>query len=219
MESLIKNSKIVTSLENKKVFAVIRAKSLSKALDISNALIDGGIKVIELCMNCDYDAAEAIKVLSGTSGITVAAGSVVTAEQANRALDAGATFIASPVLENRIIKQCKWRKVPVIMGASTPTEIYNAWKLGVDIIKVYPAEPLGGPLYIRNILTPMPFLRLMPTGGVNIDNFIEYLEAGAAAVGLGHTFYGEESDLKVITKKAEIVAKQLDEYLKNQNKA
>lgn len=214
MESLIKNSKIISSLEDKKVFAIIRAESLSKAVDISNALIDGGIKVLELCMNCHYDASEAIKQLSGKNNITVAAGSVVTAVQANKAIDAGASFIASPVLENRIIRLCKGRKVPVIMGASTPTEIYNAWKLGVDLIKVFPAQPLGGPYYIKNVLTPMPFLRLMPTGGVNIENFIDYLDSGAAAVGLGHTFYGEENDLKVITKKAEIVTEKLNEYLK-----
>lgn len=215
MESLIKNSKMVDSLEKQKVFAVVRTDNLDKALNISKALIDGGIKVIELCMNCYFDASKAIEQLSDTNGITLAAGSVVTADQAHKALDAGAAFIASPVLENRIIKLCKWRKVPVIMGASTPTEIYNAWKLGVDIIKVFPAEPLGGPSYIKNILTPMPFLKLMPTGGVNIENFIEYLEAGACAVGIGNTFYGEETDFKVITKKAEIVTEKLNDFLKN----
>jgi len=209
-ESLI-NDKIYNNIEYKKIFAVVRTDCAEKAVNISKALIAGGIKVIELTMGFD-GIFEAITEITKIPDVTVAAGSVLTAYQAEYAMRAGAKIIVSPVTEMRLIKLCKSNKMTIITGASTPNEAYNAWKLGVNIIKIFPVKALGGPTYIKDILTPMPFLHLMPTGGVNLNNFTEYLEAGACAVGIGHAFYKGKS-MEEITENAKLASQKLIQYL------
>jgi len=213
-ESIIKQSKIATEMEKNKIFAVVRTDNAQKAIDISKALIDGGINLIEITMGYD-DAVTAIKKLSENTDISVAAGSVITADQAEKAINSGAKLIVSPILEMRLIKLCRAKKIPIITGAATPTEAYEAWKLGVSIIKVFPAKALGGPRYIKDILTPMPFLHLMPAGGVNFDNFTDYLDAGAVAVGMGNAFYANETSYSAINKNAITVINKLNNYIKN----
>lgn len=213
MNEVLINNKIYQNIEYKKIFAVVRAKSTQKAISISKALIDGGIRVIEITMGFD-GVFDAIEEISKVSDVTVAAGSVITSYQANNAIDAGAKFIVSPVTEMKLIKLCKGKKTPIITGAATPNEAYNAWKLGVNIIKIFPAAALGGPSYIKDILTPMPFLHLMPTGGVNLNNFTDYLAAGACAVGVGNAFY-EGKTIMEITTNAKIATEKLKKYLEN----
>lgn len=213
-ESIIKKSKIVDAMENNKIFAVVRTDNAQKSIDISKALIDGGINIIEITMGYE-DASYAIQELSKNKDVSIAAGSVITAEQAENAINAGAKLIVSPILEMRLIKLCRAKRIPIVTGAATPTEAYEAWKLGVNIIKIFPATALGGPGYIKDILTPMPFLHLMPTGGVNFENFTDYLEAGAVAVGMGNAFYADETDFTSITKKAEAAMNKLNIYLEN----
>lgn len=205
-------SKILKNIENTKIFAVVRTNNAQKAIDLSKALIDGGLKIIEVTMSYT-DAPVAIQEISKIEGISVAAGSVVTGLQAESAIEAGAELIVSPVAEMSLIKLCKSRKIHIITGAATPTEAYNAWKLGVNMIKVFPAHVLGGPEYIKDILTPMPFLSLTPTGGVTLDNFTKYLDAGATAVGMGKAFYEGETSLFEITKKAKIAIQKLEDYV------
>jgi 2-dehydro-3-deoxyphosphogluconate aldolase/(4S)-4-hydroxy-2-oxoglutarate aldolase len=213
-ESIIKKSKILDAMEKNKIFAVVRTDNAQKSIDISKALIDGGINIIEITMGYE-DASYAIQELSKNNGVSIAAGSVITAEQAEQALEAGAKLIVSPILEMRLVKLCRARKVPIVIAAATPTEAYEAWKLGVNVIKIFPAKALGGPNYIKDILTPMPFLRLMPTGGVDFDNFTDYLRAGAVAVGMGNAFYADETDFSSITKKAKTAMTKLNNYLEN----
>jgi 2-dehydro-3-deoxyphosphogluconate aldolase/(4S)-4-hydroxy-2-oxoglutarate aldolase len=213
-ESIIKKSKIADKMERDKIFAVVRTNNAQKSIDISKSLIDGGINIIEVTMGYE-DASVAIQELSKIENVTIAGGSVITAEQAEKAINAGAKFIVSPILEMRLIKLCRARKIPIIIGAATPTEAYEAWKLGVSIIKIFPAKALGGPNYIKDILTPMPFLHLMPTGGVDFDNFTDYLDAGAVAVGMGNAFYADETDFQSITKKAKNAIDKLNNYLEN----
>lgn len=211
-ETIAQNNKILETIRNEKIFAVVRTDNAQKAMDISKALIAGGIKIIEITMGCD-DVNQAIAEIAKIEGVSVAAGSVITAKQAEDAIKAGAKLIVSPVHEDRLIKLCKGRKIPVVCGAATPNEAYQAWKSGVSAVKIFPAKDLGGPEYIRDILTPMPFLNLLPTGGVNKDNFTDYLDAGAYAVGIGKTLYAYESSCEEITKNAQNVLKKLDEYL------
>jgi len=211
-ESIIKKSNIVDSMEKNKIFAVVRTNNAQKSIEISNALIEGGINIIEITMGYE-DASIAIQELSKNENVSIAAGSVITADQAEKAISAGAKLIVSPILEMRLIKLCRAKKIPIITAAATPTEAYEAWKLGVNIIKIFPAKALGGPNYIKDILTPMPFLHLMPTGGVDFDNFIDYLNAGAVAVGIGNAFYADETDFSLITKKAKNAMDKLNYYL------
>ena len=211
VENLIKSSKVFDIIEGNKIFPVIRAYNAKRAVDISKALIEGGLKAIEITFSFN-DAPLAIEEVSKIDKTIVAAGSIITAEQAAIAVEAGAKLIVSPILEMSIVKFCKGKKIPLIAGAATPTEAYEAWKIGVNIIKIFPAQALGGSKYIKNILTPMPFLHLMPAGGVNLDNFTDYLDAGAVAVGMGQTFYGDENDLATITQRAKIANEKLAKY-------
>lgn len=212
VDSFINKNKISNLMENNRIFAVVRTDSAEKTIAISNALIAGGIKVLEITMEHD-DSVEAIRELAKNKDIYITAGSVITADQAEKAINAGAKLIISPILEMRLIKLCRGRRVPIIIGAATPTEAYEAWKFGVNVVKIFPVKALGGADYVRDILTPMPFLKLVPTGGVDFDNFIDYLEAGAVAVGMGNAFYADETDYSNITKKAKDVVDKLNNYL------
>lgn len=211
-ENLV-NNKPYNNIECKKIFAVVRTHCAQRALSISNALIAGGVKVIELAMGFD-GIFDVISEITKNPEVTVAAGSVLTSYQANKSIEAGAKFIVSPVTELRLIKLCKGCKIPIITGAATPNEAYNAWKLGVNIIKIFPVKPLGGPSYIKDVLKPMPFLHLMPTGGVHLDNFTEYLDAGACAVGIGNAFYKDKTP-EEITTNAIFASQKLIEYTNN----
>lgn len=215
MDGVTRNkAKIIRNIEKNRIIGVVRTNNAQRAIDISKALIDGGIKIIEITMNY-ADAHAAIGEISKISEVSVAAGSVVTGAQADAAIKEGAELIVSPVAEMTLIKLCKGKAIPIITGAATPTEAYNAWKLGVNLIKVFPAKELGGPNYICDVLTPMPFLPLIPTGGIDLDNFIEYLKNGAIAVGIGKSFYADEESLSVITDKAKLAVKKLNDYLSN----
>lgn len=209
------NCQIIKSIKENKILAVVRTKSSKRAMDIANALIDGGIKVIEITMTCD-NAISIIEELSKNKDIFVAAGSVITADSANKAIDAGAKLIVSPVTEFSLLKTCKARGIPIAAGSATPNEAYVAWKKGFDIIKIFPAHALGGPHYIKDILAPMPFLKLMPTGGIDVENFVDYIESGADYVGIGSCFYKDEENLDIIREKAKIAVKKLEDYKKKQ---
>lgn len=210
--NIFKKSKIIKLIENNKIFAVVRTNDAQKALDISKALIEGGIKIIEITMSYP-EACEVIRELSQIEDVSIAAGSVITSQQGVQAIEAGADLLVSPITEVNLIKLCKWKGIPIATGAATPTEAYNAWKLDVGLIKIFPATSLGGPGYIRDVLTPMPFLQLMPTGGIDPDSCINYLKAGAIAVGIGNAFYANETEYKNISKKANIAVKKLEDYL------
>ena len=198
-------------LKQNKIIAIVRLNNAQEAIDISKAIIDGGIKIIEITIT-NPEATLAIKEISKIENILVAAGSIITVKQANEALDAGAKLLISPITEMGLIKLSKNTGIPLAAGAATPNEIYNAWKQGVDIIKVFPVKNLGGPDYIKNILSPLPFLELMPTGGINLDNFIDYLKAGAVTVGIGNQLYPEK-DFNLIRKNAEKIVQKLQENI------
>ncbi len=208
-----KNNEIIRQIRDKKILAVIRTDNHDKALNIAMALVDGGVTNIEITMGYDGDI-KVIEEVSKMNGVYVAAGSLITANQANCAIKAGAKLIVSPITEPGLIKICKGRKIPIITGAATPTEAYKAWKLGVNLIKLFPAKDLGGATYLKDVMTPMPFLNLLPTGGIEISDFISYLKAGAVAVGMGKSFYANEKNYLTITKKAELATEKVKTYIK-----
>jgi 2-dehydro-3-deoxyphosphogluconate aldolase/(4S)-4-hydroxy-2-oxoglutarate aldolase len=208
-------SKVLKTLEGNKVFAVVREKNPQKVIDISKAIIDGGIKTLEITTDC-ADSCGAISELSVIKNVIIGAGSIITSQQAQEGIQAGAKFLVTPVLEMSIVKFCKGRGIPLVTGASTANEAYSSWKVDNSIIKIFPAKAMGGPEYIRDILKAMPFLKLMPTSGIEIEDFLEYLKAGAVAVGIGKTLYYDAPDYKTITQRAAIVANKLEEYLQGQ---
>ncbi len=148
-----------------------------------------GFTTLEVTMNSE-GAANTISYLSEiyTDTLNIGAGTVLTLEDLDEALAAGAGFIVTPVINEEVIKMCVARKVPVFPGAYTPSEIYRAWKMGAAMVKVFPATRLG-PDFIKEVLAPMNFLKLVPTGGVSIDTLTDFFKAGAAGVGMGSTLF------------------------------
>lgn len=170
-----------------RIVAVIRLDDLSQAVRLSEVLIEGGITALEFTLS-NPDAIQALatvaKVLPTLESVQLGLGSVTNPDDVQRAVDAGASFIVSPHTNPAILKACQAHGVLGIPGALTPTEIMHAVDLGAPIVKVFPASTFG-PKYFKDILAPLPHLKLIPTGGVNLDNLQAYLKNGAVAVGVG----------------------------------
>ncbi|MCS6861316.1 MAG: bifunctional 4-hydroxy-2-oxoglutarate aldolase/2-dehydro-3-deoxy-phosphogluconate aldolase [Abditibacteriales bacterium] len=170
-----------------KLFAIIRTATALQAEQAAQACYAGGIRLIEITWTV-AGAAEALRATQRKlDDALIGAGSIVNVEMAKDALDAGAQFIVGPNTSAEVLALCRERDVFACAGAMTPTEIVHAYELGSDIVKVFPAGPLGGPAYIKAVREPLPFIPLMPTGGVNLDNMLDYLRVGAVALGIGGT--------------------------------
>lgn len=190
---------LIKKIAKQKIYPIIRCKEPQKTIDTANALIEGGIKILEINVE-NFSIYEAIHDISKHAA--VAAGGIITAQQANMALDAGAEVISSPIFQMNMVRISKDKAIPLIACTSTPNEAYNAWKTRVPLIKIFPAKALGGVLYIEDLLRPMPFLNIMPSGNITLEEVPEYIKAGAIAVGVGRDFY-ENSSLSDITAKAQ----------------
>lgn len=167
------------------VIAVVRIEDPDKLRAACEAMVSGGVIGIEITMSVP-DAIDVIRALAAEFGDSwlIGAGSVRDAETAARAADAGARYVVSPVFVQGVIDAAHRADVPACVGAYTPTEIHHASDCGADIVKVFPADFLGMK-YFKALLAPMPELKMMPTGGVTIENGGEWIEAGAVAVGVG----------------------------------
>ncbi len=176
-----------------KLVAIVRLDDLSIARELATALIDGGIRAIEFTLT-NMDAVSTIAEMRKLvdDSVAIGAGSVITAEQVWAVADAGAQFVVSPVWKREVNSACHEVDLPFMPGAFTPTEILQAWEWGASAVKVFPANHLGR-RYIKDVLAPLPHLRLMPTGGVNIDNMREFLENGAFALGVGSSLINNEA--------------------------
>jgi 2-dehydro-3-deoxyphosphogluconate aldolase/(4S)-4-hydroxy-2-oxoglutarate aldolase len=169
----------------KKVVAVVRLDNYNRAVDVARALAAGGVNVLEFTLT-GQGALEAVSATRQALGgaVCVGVGTVLSPEQAEAAIDAGAEFLVTPALRRQVIATCVKRQTLILCGGLTPTELLEAYEAGAELIKVFPAQ-LGGPKFIKDVLAPMPFLKLVPTGGVSPENAREYLAAGAVAVGIG----------------------------------
>jgi 2-dehydro-3-deoxyphosphogluconate aldolase / (4S)-4-hydroxy-2-oxoglutarate aldolase len=165
---------------------VIRADSAEVAERVTDALVSGGVRTIEITMTVP-DALAAIRSVASRFGadVLLGAGTVTDRTMALRALEAGAQFLVTPCVVADVIAAAHEHDVPVLPGAMTPTEIFSAWTQGGDIVKVFPASHVGGASYIKALKAPFPQIDLCPTGGVNLDTIAAFLDAGAAAVGVG----------------------------------
>lgn len=165
---------------------VVRAASAEEALAVVDAIRAGGIDVIELTMTVP-GAVEVIRELAQRYGddVLVGAGTVLDAETARACLLAGARFVVSPTVDAGMIACCRTYGIPVVPGALTPTEVVQAWRLGADIVKVFPCGAMGGASYIRALKAPLPQIPLMPTGGVSLATVSDFIQAGSTAVGVG----------------------------------
>jgi 2-dehydro-3-deoxyphosphogluconate aldolase / (4S)-4-hydroxy-2-oxoglutarate aldolase len=175
------------------IIPVIRASSADAAMRVIEALISGGLPVAEVTMTVP-NAIEAIAAASRRFGgdVLLAAGTVTDGATARRAIDAGAEMIVSPCLVKEVIEVARSNDIAVVSGALTPTEILAALMAGADLVKVFPANSVGGPAYLRALRGPFPDLELVPTGGVTLDNVGDFFRAGAAAVGVGGELVSRE---------------------------
>jgi 2-dehydro-3-deoxyphosphogluconate aldolase / (4S)-4-hydroxy-2-oxoglutarate aldolase len=176
---------ITAAIEQAGIVAIIRMKEPDKVRAVADAIAAGGARALEVTMTVPR-AVELIAELAPTmpSGLLLGAGTVVDAATAKRVIDAGAQFVVGPVFRREVIAACHELDVPVLPGCFTPTEILDAWDAGADIVKVFPATALG-PGFIKDVRAPLPQVKLMPTGGVTLDNAGEWIKAGAVAVGVG----------------------------------
>jgi len=168
-----------------KIVAVVRLDDYTRAVDVAQALVAGGITVLEFTLT-GKGATEAIAATRRALGeaACVGVGTVLKPEEAQAALDSGAQFVVTPAVRRAVIAACVKRNTPILCGGFTPTELLEAYEAGAELVKLFPAQ-LGGPRYIKDVLAPMPFLRIVPTGGVSAENARDYLAAGAVAVGIG----------------------------------
>lgn len=198
----------IESIYKNKIVAVIRAVEAKEAIEKAKAMHEGGIRVFEITVE-HKNVLPAIEEINNLENSVVMAGGVITAMSAQEAIEHGAKLIISPVFQLNLAKYCLGNKIPHIATVSTPNEAYNAWKSRIPIIKIFPAKPMGQSEYIEDILRPMPFLNLMPSGGISLEDFKTYLNAGAIAVGLGRCLY-KDASLKEITERAKFVLSKLD---------
>ncbi len=177
-------SDVLHRIKSEKVIALIRADSSASLLDCARALSAGGLTCIELTMTTPGAIELCAQVARELPGILLGLGTVLDADTARAGIAAGAKFIVTPALRPTVIATCRDAGVPVLSGALTPTEAYNAWELGADVIKIFPAE-FFGPAYIKSLKAPFPQLEFLPTGGVTPETVGEFLKAGAFATAAG----------------------------------
>lgn len=185
-------------MQERGIVAVVRLDDLSTAVDITEALIAGGITAVEFTFTNPKagQAIELVKAAVGDRGY-IGAGTVLDPETARAAILAGAEYIVTPTTKPATIELCNRYGIPTVVGGFTATEMLTAWEAGATYIKVHPAS-LGGPKYFKDILGPLPQLRLIPSGGVTLDNAADYIRAGAVAVAMG----GNLVDKQTVEKRA-----------------
>lgn len=186
-------SQVREAIESTGVVAIIRASSSGELVDVVSALRDGGLTCIEVTMTTP-NALEVIRTAREKMGESAAigVGTVLDAETARSAILAGAQFVVAPIFDPPTIALCKRYSVPVVPAGMTPTEIVHAWQAGADFVKVFPSTA-GGAGLIRDLKGPLPQIRMIPTGGINLDNCGEFIKAGAAALGVGSALVTKEA--------------------------
>ncbi|WP_437595998.1 bifunctional 4-hydroxy-2-oxoglutarate aldolase/2-dehydro-3-deoxy-phosphogluconate aldolase [Sorangium sp. So ce590] len=189
-----------------RIVPVVRAGSADEALQAVEALLDGGIDVLEITMTVP-GAVEVVREIAARHGdrALVGAGTVLDARTAEACVEAGARFVVSPALDEATVKACLAMNVVHAPGALTPTEVVAAHRAGGDVVKVFPCDALGGASYLKSLKAPLPHIPLMPTGGATLQNVGSFLAAGAVAVGVGSNLV----DLKLLRegRRDELVAR------------
>jgi len=160
--------------------------------DAATALVDGGVTVLEVTLTTPFAFESIAEITAELPHCVVGAGTVLDADDARDAIAAGARFVVSPAFDASVVAVCRERDVLCMPGAFTPTEMIQAWRAGASLIKVFPSSQMG-PAYFRDVLAPMPFLRLVPSGGVSLANAADWIRAGAAAVSVGTSLINASS--------------------------
>lgn len=179
---------MIDRLMDSGVIAVVRAVDASTDLlrHAALALAAGGVRAFEITLTTP-GAAAAIAELAADDALAecrIGAGTVLDEKSAREVIDRGAKFVVSPTLDRAVVRYCRDHNVACIPGALTPTELLEAWHAGAELLKLFPASAVG-PRYLREVMAPLPFLRIVPSGGVSLENAAEWIRAGAAGVSVG----------------------------------
>jgi 2-dehydro-3-deoxyphosphogluconate aldolase/(4S)-4-hydroxy-2-oxoglutarate aldolase len=190
------------------IVAVVRSRDSRQLVDVVRALADGGVTVVEITMSVP-DALEVLRQVRQALGerVLLGAGTVLDAETARAVLLAGAEYVVAPTLNFEVIRLCRRYDKLVMPGAFTPTEILAAWEAGADIVKVFPADVVG-PAFFKALRGPLPQIRVMPTGGVDLSTAAAFLKAGACCLGVGSQLVEPEAVAKRDFDRIRDLAKQ-----------
>ena len=201
---------VIQKILDEKVHGVIRVAEPERVVEIATALSRAGIKTIEIIIQ-NPEIVDVIHYLNSTENLTIMAGGIITQRQAQTAINAGASVLVSPIFQMNLMRLCQSHRLPIVMTATTPNEAYTAWKARIPLIKIYPTKPMGGAMYIEDMLRPMPFLNVIATGNIDVEDVTDYLRAGAKAVGLGRSLY-KDADANEIENRARRVLELVDIY-------
>jgi 2-dehydro-3-deoxyphosphogluconate aldolase / (4S)-4-hydroxy-2-oxoglutarate aldolase len=180
-------AELIRELHDSRLVAVLRSKTAEEAMLTAKSAASAGVKFVEVTLSVP-GAFGVIEALARESTVHVGAGTVLSKNQAEAAITAGAQFVVSPSSELDLIAICHGASVAYFPGAATPTEIYAAARAGADLVKIFPADCLGGPNFIRQMAGPFPEIPFMVSGGVSLTNVKEYVHAGATGICLGSAF-------------------------------
>lgn len=171
---------------------ILRGFDVAASQQAVRAAVAGGLTTVEVTLNSPA-AATQIEQLRAEFGdrVNVGAGTVCTVDDAHLAIQSGATFIVTPIVDGDVIQVCRDADVPAFVGAMTPSEVFQAWKLGAAIVKIFPADSLG-PAHLRSLRGPLPQIPLMPTGGVTVESLKSFHDAGAIAFGIGSPLFSAQ---------------------------
>ena len=207
-------TQIIEALLNPGIIAVVRARNADQVRPLSEALLAGGVKAIEITMTTP-NAIDAIRMAHSVMGdrALIGVGTVLDAKTCSAALEAGAQFVVTPVCRPDFVAICRAVDRPIMLGAYTPTEAQNAFEAGADFVKIFPADTLG-PNYIKALRAPLPHLKIVPTGGVDVHNVADFLKAGCVALGVGGSLVSSkillESNWTELSRKAAEFVKAVD---------
>jgi Entner-Doudoroff aldolase len=204
---------VVAEIMRRRASAVMRTDDQGLARDAMSAAVAGGFRIVEFTLTTP-NALELVSEFAARPDLLVGAGTVLSVEQARQAVEAGARFLVAPICDPEVIQEAGRLGVVSIPGTLSPTEMHAAHRAGADFIKLFPAPPHVAE-YVSAILGPLPFLRIVPTAGITMDNFMNALRGGAAAVGFVKPLFDPqdmaERDFSAIEKRAAQITRQIAE--------
>ena len=182
---MLTKTEVLAAIREIGVVPVLRAENEDLALAIAAAIADGGVTVLEVTMTVPGAIGVMRRLAKERPDVLIGAGTVLDPETARMCILEGAQFVLSPALNVKTVELCQRYSIAVLPGALTPTEVVAAWQCGADVVKVFPAQAMGGAAYLKSLKAPLPQIDLIPTGGVSLLTARDFLEAGAYALGVG----------------------------------
>ena len=206
----ISKAEVLQHVQRTGLVPVLRAESADQGYALAEAILEGGVDVLEVTMTVPGAVALIKRLVKEKPEILVGAGTVLDADSARACIGEGAQFIVSPAFDAETVAYCRREEVAVLPGALTPTEVIAAWRAGADVIKVFPASAMGGASYLRSLRAPLPEIKVIPTGGVSLTTARDFLDAGALALGIGADLVNTTA---IKEGKPEIVTEQARKYM------